>query len=370
MNKSWPYNASSKSTTLEAGASTLGTGNHTLNGRNILLISDESMHPALCTELEARGLVLRKSKSWLKADLSQPERILGAYTWFYEGLRHPLRTWHIRRWLNSHGIPLFTLNQDAPHYLNHTKQSRSWRLCLAQKLHIYDIYYTHTLIDTKRHFSDLTIYLPNAANIASYNLCGNADQIFKYLRIQNRYRWDVTFFGGMNGSRYKEDANREDFFKKLGLRLDGLGISYCFRETAGMTTDEQIDFIQSSRINLNFGARCEYGTLVASGLPERCYGIPASGGFLLCDKRTHARDDFTPGENWAEFDGLEDCVEKIQYWLSNFDKTRDLAESCYYHILKHHTYAHRAEKLVNNIYAWHECKLGLADQTPKDRDDH
>ena len=97
---------------------------------------------------------------------------------------------------------------------------------------------------------------------------------------------------------------------------------------------------------------------MASGLPERCYGIPACGGFLLCDKRTHARDDFTPGDNWAEFDGLDDCVAKIVFWLENFSAARDLAERCHAHVMARHTYAHRAATLHDALLAWHEGQRG------------
>ena len=88
-------------------------------------------------------------------------------------------------------------------------------------------------------------------------------------------------------------------------------------------------------------------------------GLVAAGGFLLCDKRTHAKDDFTPGENWAEFDGLEDCVSRIRYWLSHRDAARDLAERCHVHVLAAHTYANRAEKLHQALLAWHDGQRGF-----------
>jgi len=125
-----------------------------------------------------------------------------------------------------------------------------------------------------------------------------------------------------------------------------------------MSHEEQIELIQTSRINLNFGAACDYGAPVASGLPERCFGIPACGGFLLCDSRTHARDDFTPGQNWAEYDGLEDCVAKIEFWLANFPAARDLAERCHDHVMSHHTYALRAKFLHEWLLEWHKNGQG------------
>ena len=117
--------------------------------------------------------------------------------------------------------------------------------------------------------------------------------------------------------------------------------------------------IRTSRINLNYGARCEYQAPIASGLPERCFGIPACGGFLLCDKRTHARDDFTIGENWAEFDGIDDCIEKIEYWLTHFDQARDLAERCYHHVMINHTYRNRAATLHAELLSWHKQQSTL-----------
>lgn len=328
--------------------------------RDTLLIAHGSLHPALRWELAARGLTLRESRRWQDADRSEPERILGAYTWFYQAIRNPLSVLRMRHWLAEHNIPLFCWNQDAPHYLNYTKPTRRWRLALADQAKFFDIYATHTLIDSQRQFADTVLYLPNAADIATYNLRGDSSTVFARMRDPKNYRWDVTFFGGMNGKRYKEDRAREVFFDKLAKRLDARGITHCFRETNGMTPDEQIAFIQASRINLNFGARCEYNAPVASGLPERCYGIPASGGFLLCDKRTHAKDDFSLGENWAEFDGtVDDGVAQIEHWLAHFEAARHLAECCYQHVMTHHTYTNRAEKLHRALLGWHAGKRGL-----------
>ncbi len=319
--------------------------------RDVLLIAHGSLHPALRRELAARGLELRESRRWQDADRSQPERILGAYTWFYEGLRHPLTIWGMHRFLRRQGIPLFVWNQDAPHYLNRA----GWRLDWLDRAHLYDLYATHSLVDARRDFADSTLYLANAADTARYHLHGIT---LESLRDPSRYEHDVSFFGAMDGRRYKEMQARQEFFAALGERLVARGIRFLFRESAGMNVEEQVTLIQTSRINLNFGASCDYGAPVASGLPERCYGIPACGGFLLCDKRTHARDDFTPGENWAEFDGLDDCVAQIEFRLANFAATRDLAERCHAHVMAQHTYARRAATLHTALLDWHDGKRG------------
>jgi spore maturation protein CgeB len=322
-----------------------------LTVRDVLLAAPGGLYPvALRRELAQRGLKVLESRRWQDADFSDPERILGVYTWFYEGLRHPLTIWGVHRILRRQGIPLFVWNQDAPHYLNRA----GWRLDWLNRARLFDIYATHSLIDS-RQFADTVLYFPNAADTERYHL---HSATLAELRDPNPCDYDVSFFGAMDGRRYKEMRARQEFFAALGDRLAARGIRFLFREAASMSVEEQVALIQTSRINLNFGASCDYGAPVASGLPERCYGIPACGGFLLCDRRTHAHDDFTPGENWAEFDGLDDCVAKIDFWLANFSAARDLAERCHAHVMARHTYAHRAETLHNALLDWHAGKRG------------
>ena len=319
--------------------------------RRRLIMNHSGYLPAMRRAMEARGIVL-DDDVWQPS----PDRLaetLACHVWFYDVIRHPWRIYRLARILRRHNVPLIAWNRDAPHYLNFDIPRRRWRLDLADRLRLLDIYATHTLID-HRQFADEVLYLPNAADTDTYGPGESLETLFPRLRQDDNYRYDVSFFGGMNGRRYKEDTEREQFFAALSERLAGLGLRVLFREGDGLSVEDQIELIQTSRINLNFGARCEYGANVASGLPERCYGIPACGGFLLCDRRTHARDDFTIGENWAEFDGLDDCVARIRDWLSHFGAARDLAERCHHHVMARHTYHNRAETLHATLLAWHE----------------
>jgi spore maturation protein CgeB len=320
--------------------------------RKRLIVNHSGLHPSMRRSLEERGLVIDEN-DW-EPTQEKLATTLACYIWFYDCLRHPFRVWRLKRLLSRNNVPLITWNRDAPHYLNR----HPWRLNWLEKIRFLDVYASHTLID-KRHFADTVLYLPNAADTGTYRLGGDEGSVFSVMRRPENYRYDVSFFGGMNGARYKEDADREHFFSRLGERLAERNIRFLFREAEGMSVAEQIELIQTSRINLNYGARCEYQAPVASGLPERCFGIPACGGFLLCDKRTHARDDFTIGENWAEFDGIDDCVTKIEYWLAHFEQARRLAERSYQHVMAHHTYRHRAATLHEALLAWH-TKTGAA----------
>jgi len=323
-----------------------------LNSRNRFIANHASFLALLRAGVEARGLIPVYDEWHPSPELL--EQSLACFVWFYDCLRFPVRIWRLKQRLRKFGVPLIAWNQDAPHYLGR----QGWRLDLLDRFRLLDIYATHTLVDRRRTFADSLLYLPNAVRPDLYNLRGANNEVLAHLRGPEGYRWDVSFFGGMDPSRYKEDTDRAVFFAALAERLDARGISHCFRESTSMGADEQVAFVQASRINLNFGARCEFRADSATGLPERCYGVPACGGFLLCDKRTHAKNDFTPGENWADFDGLDDCVMQIEYWLANFAAARNLAERCHAHVMTHHTYAHRAATLHQALLGWHEGKRG------------
>ena len=119
-----------------------------------------------------------------------------------------------------------------------------------------------------------------------------------------------------------------------------------FRDSAGMAAAEQLEIIRTSRINLSAVAACDAGSEPSWGLPERCYGVPACGGFLLSDRRRHAAEDFADGER-AEYDGLEDCVAKIRHFIARFDESRAIAERARARVARDHGYRNRAARLLD-----------------------
>ena len=326
-----------------------------MSNKKLILINHTAFYPPVAKGLEEQDFlciwdVWNPTKEQLSSSIA-------CFIWFYDVLRHPFKVYKLKKTVNNYGIPLIAWNRDAPHYLNR----RKWRLNLFNHIHLLDIYATHTLIDTKRTFANTVLYLPNSADTAQYHLHGDKSELFSKLRMESNYKYDVSFFGGMDGNRYKEDKEREIFFRALAVELNQRGISYKFIETGDeiMPLEQQIDLIQSSKINLNYGARCEYNAPIASGLPERCFGIPAVGGFLLCDKRTHTKDHFTVGEHMDEFSSIDECLLKIEQYLADFENLRDIAERGYQHVMQYHTYANRATTLINAIQRWHDGKRGL-----------
>jgi spore maturation protein CgeB len=125
-----------------------------------------------------------------------------------------------------------------------------------------------------------------------------------------------------------------------------MGLQVLFRDSSGVPTVEQLEIIRRSRINLSALAACDAGSGRSWGLPERCYGVPACGGFLLSDARRHAGDDFSVDER-AQFEGLDDCVERIRHFLARPQAMRAIAERAHARVQSEHLYRHRAARLID-----------------------
>jgi spore maturation protein CgeB len=244
----------------------------------------------------------------------------------------------LRRRLARARVPFVALNRDAPF----NRGVHPLRLAVLRRLKPFDAYAAHSM-QGAGGYAQRAMYCPNAARESVYRV---SEAGLAALRDPARYRWDVSFLGNLDAARYGEHARRVAFLQALSARLDELGIRTLFRDSAGLCVDEQIEIMRASRINLSVMAACDSGGVASWGLPERCYGVPACGGFLLSDRRRHAAEDFAEDER-AEYDGLEDCVRKIRHFLAHFDQGRAIAERARARVERDHGYRNRAARLLD-----------------------
>ncbi|GAB0058236.1 hypothetical protein SIID45300_02582 [Candidatus Magnetaquicoccaceae bacterium FCR-1] len=262
---------------------------------------------------------------------------------FTEAARHPIACWTLARRLRPRNIPIAALNRDAPW----NKGVHTRRIWLLRKLQLLDFYLTHSLQE-RVAMARRAVYFPNAADVNRYNLEGCS---FESLRDIHRYRHTVSFIGNIDDRRYPEHRARMTHLRALGDMLSAHGIELKLFHGQDLSVAEQVEIMRTSIINLNLGAACDHGGEMSWGLPERCYGIPACGGFLLSDRRRHAEVDFTPGEDWLDFETLEECVALIRELLEDFPRTRSIAEAAHVRVMEQHTYAQRAQTLVG-LLTW------------------
>jgi len=256
---------------------------------------------------------------------------------FKQVLKDELRFLRLAHRLKKAKIPVVTWCLDIPNI-----GARRWKLKLFLKIGLFA---THSLQGLSNQDGKI-LYLPNAAWTSRYNL---GRVTLEELRNPDIYTIDVLFIGNIDSAKHPEYHKRIEFLHALGGLLARNNITYHFVDGRHLSFDAQVELIRKTKINLNYGCAADRYEIKSWGLPERCYGIPACGGFLLTDERVHARDDFIEGEEIVMFKRLDDCFEKIKYYLNSHEERRKIAENAYKKVLAEHTYKHRAEKLINAI---------------------
>jgi spore maturation protein CgeB len=241
--------------------------------------------------------------------------------------------------LRKCGIPTATWCLDNPNI-----GSRMWKLHAIAKYRLVDVLATHSLQGLEGYGN--VLYLPNAAMTQHYNL---GVHTLEEMRDPGFCTVDVSFIGNFDGERYPEHRERMRLLGALEGILRKLGRSCRFVGGDSMDYGAQTDLIRRSRINMNVGCAADRYDRRSWGLPERCYGIPACGGFLLSDDREHAKDDFAIGEEIDLFRELPDCVEKIRHYLDAHEESRRIAENAYARVHREHTYRHRVARLLGAL---------------------
>jgi len=257
---------------------------------------------------------------------------------FVDCARKVRRTLGLKQRLARARVPLIALNRDAPF----NRGIHATRLAVMAWLKPFDFYASHSMQAAER-YAARTLYCPNAAREQSYHV--SAERL-QSMREPGGYRWDVSFFGNLDASRYREHARRAEFLHVLKGHLEKQNLRVLFRDGEGMSAAEQLEVIQTSRVNLSTIAACDAGAERSWGLPERCYGVPACGGFLLQDRRRHAAEDFAADER-AEYEGLDDCVAQVRHHLANFAAARAIAERAHARVARDHGYRNRAGRLLD-----------------------
>lgn len=286
-------------------------------------------------------------------DLPPPAKPGEEYFYFgnvFEQIKKPARFAQIRGRLAADRAPYVWWNRDAPWNC----AIRPLRRLFVHLSRPVDLHLAHSR-QSAGLFGEPVVYFPNAAQADRYNLAGRS---LESLRDPAGYRYDVSFVGTLN-PRFRQVRLRVAFFAELAPRLEREGIGCRLVDTSigsPVTLAEQVTMIQASRINLSVGAVCDE-PVPSWGLPERCFGVGACGGFLLCDERRHGPETFPP-EAWEAFSSVEECVARIKFFLGHFDIAREKAERLHRDVMEHHTYEIRARRLMRLVAAWRVAAAG------------
>lgn len=98
---------------------------------------------------------------------------------------------------------------------------------------------------------------------------------------------------------------------------------------------------KNSRINLNISLRS-----IRTGIPLRALDIMGCGGFLLSNYQEELAQYFKEGVELVLFYSLEDCLEKIEYYLSHEKERKSIALAGHEAVKDRFNYEDQLEKLL------------------------
>jgi spore maturation protein CgeB len=180
---------------------------------------------------------------------------------------------------------------------------------------------------------------------------------YAYGKTATALKHDVTFVGQPHGERKQIMLTLRD----AGFPVECWGFGWPSGQIAHA---EMIDVFSSSRVNLNLSNSSE-----AAGLRERLrhvlglrptlqrppqikgrnFEIPGCGGFLLTERVPHLERYFALDEEVAVYDGTDDLVDKVRFWLGEPERRQRVADAGYHRVMAEHTYDHRFDAIFKEL---------------------
>jgi spore maturation protein CgeB len=151
--------------------------------------------------------------------------------------------------------------------------------------------------------------------------------------------YDVSFIGALY-------PHRNEFFQKLS----NMGIAINLFGKAGgqyIPFEDMVRIFSESKVNLNLCG--SYASAAIKQIKAHIYEITMSGGFLLTEYAPHLEDYFEIGKEIVVFDGVEDAVQKIEYYLNHDDERKEIAKAGYERALRDHTWNCRFRELFDQV---------------------
>lgn len=180
---------------------------------------------------------------------------------------------------------------------------------------------------------------------------------YAYSRVTSDLNHDATFVGQPHGNRRQTVAMLDD----AGLPVECWGFGW----PAGQLEHEQmVEVFASSRINLNLSNSSEMTGLKARlrrllhfhpapprppQIKGRNFEVPGCGGFLLTERVPHLERYFDLDQEVAVFDGVDDLVDKVRYWLEHSEERQGVADAGYRRVISEHTYDHRFAAIFEEL---------------------
>lgn len=84
----------------------------------------------------------------------------------------------------------------------------------------------------------------------------------------------------------------------------------------------------------------------------RLYETTGAGTMLLTDERRNLSELFEPGKEVVTYSSIQDCVDKVQYYLDHEEERAAIARQGQQRTLSEHTYEQRVQQIIAWVKLW------------------
>lgn len=230
-----------------------------------------------------------------------------------------------------------------------TAHTRYIRACLP----LYDAIFT-TKSFGKRDFDAVfkqeatMFYLPH----------GFSPAVHRPMVVEGRDREDfgadASFIGTWSPSKEKSLAVLARAAPEVRLRIWGNHwgksrapeLRKCI-EHRPVTGDLYAMALCCTTVNLAILSERRTGASQGDEITSRTFHIPATGAFMLHKRTQGLHECFVDDHDVASFDGDEELVHKVRYFLQNHAERNRISTAGYETCLAHHRFAHRALEILD-----------------------
>jgi len=170
------------------------------------------------------------------------------------------------------------------------------------------------------------------------------------------YGCDASFIGTWSPKKEQWLATIKEQIPELNLKIWG---EQWFKSSApaiqsciqGMEIlgDTYSLAIQCSKINLGILSEQRVGSSSGDLITSRTFHIPGASGFMLHERNEESLKCFVENEEAGFFDGVEELVKQIKYFLPQEELRRKIGQAGYQRALKEHSLDARAATVLERM---------------------
>lgn len=323
------------------------------NFKNLIIIFVSSEYDVPYWPLE-RGIIdsLKKAVRELhvvspKQDLVRvAQKIKPDFVLVFSGFKIPF--YHVEM-LRNIGIKTAVWMTDDPYVIDQSKKiAPNYDFVFTQEINCISFY---KLIGCQNVY-----HLPLAADT----------NVFHPKDIDDKYKTDILFIGVAFSNRVTFFDEIAGYLASKNTLISGVGwnslqnyhlLQQRINANHWLSPEETASYYNGAKIVLNLHRSHDDPTInknreniEALSLNPRTFEISACGTFQLTDIRPDLSKFYQPGEDIETYCTPQECIQKIEYYLSNEEERKMIASRALNRVQNEHTFSHRILELLGIVF--------------------